>query len=68
MIYGSEFDVKTFDFWSGAKDVVNRCWEEDRINDLQILIEDVFCDRIPTETEINDFVWFDAERILFGEE
>ncbi len=70
MIYKTEyeFDVETFGFWAGAKDVVDRCWEEGRIDELQSLIEYTFCDKVPTENEINDFVQFDAEQILFDEE
>ena len=28
------------------------------------LLEDVFCDNIPSETEVNDFLWFDDEYIF----
>ena len=58
MQYSVEFDIHTFPFWSGAKDVVDAFRKADRLDDLAQLITDVFCDKTPTTTEINDFVWF----------
>lgn len=68
MKYEVEFDVRKFEFWAGAKDVYNRCLEEDRLDDLQDLIENVFDGCTPSDTNINDFVWFEAEDMLFGNE
>ena len=58
MQYSVEFDIHTFSFWSGAKDVVDAFRKADRLDDLAQLITDVFSDKTPTTTEINDFVWF----------
>lgn len=59
MVYQVEFSVDSFQFWSGAKDTVKDVREAKKMDDLQELIEMTFCDRVPTETEINDFVWFE---------
>ena len=65
MQYKVDFDIENFEFWAGAKDVLNRCVQEDKLEELERLIEDVFCDSEPSDTEINDFVWFDAEDLIF---
>ena len=61
MVYSKEFSVDTFPFWSGAKDTVKDVREARKMDELQSLIEERFADSEtpPTETEINDFVWFD---------
>ena len=63
-----ELDFNDLDnfFWSGAKDrwddatddQKERVWE--RLNEW-------FADEIPTETEINDTVWFECDDIFFEE-
>lgn len=65
MQYKVNFDIENFEFWAGAEDVFNRCAQEDKLEELERLIEDVFCDSEPSDTEINDFVWFDAEDLIF---
>ena len=60
MKYTREFSVDNFNFWSGAVQVVDAFRKANMLDDLQQIIEDVFADRTPTETEINDFVWFDV--------
>ena len=65
MQYKVNFDIENFEFWSGAKDVFERCVQEDKVEELERLIEDVFCDSEPSDVDINDFVWFDAADIIF---
>ena len=65
MQYKVDFDIENFEFWAGAKDVFERCVQEDKLEELERLIEDVFCDSEPSDVDINDFVWFDAEDIIF---
>lgn len=60
MKYTKEFSVDNFKFWSGAVQVVDAFRKANMLDDFQQIIEDVFADRTPTETEINDFVWFDV--------
>ena len=59
MIYSKDFSVDSFEFWSGGKDTVDDVRRAEKMDELQELIEEQFSDRIPTETEINDFVWFE---------
>lgn len=70
MEYKKEFDVRDFQFWGGGLQ-----WyiEFDKAGKLDILaeqIESVFDGETPTETDINDFVWFDDElhSLLYGGE
>lgn len=68
MQYTVDFDVNQFGFWAGAKDVYSRILEDDRADELQELITEVFYDHTPSDTEINDFVWFDVEDIMYPED
>lgn len=48
--------------WSGAIDTLQKIEEEGKENELMELLLDIFVD-IPTETEINDFLWFEDSYI-----
>ena len=65
MVYSKEFSVDTFPFWSGAKDTFDDVCKAGKMYELQFLIEGQFADSEtpPTETEINDFVWFERDFI-----
>lgn len=65
MVYSKEFSVDTFPFWSGAKDTFDDVCKADKMYKLQFLIEEMFADSEtpPTETDINDFVWFERDFI-----
>jgi len=69
MEYKSDFDIDTFNFWAGAEDRMNDATDEQReaVDErLQELFED--SGDIPTETEINDVVWFECDDIFYPEE
>ena len=59
MEYKKDFDVRTFEFWSGAKDWFRAFARKDRLDELQANVESVFDSMVPTATQINDYVWFD---------
>lgn len=48
--------------WSGAIDTLQKIEEEEKEDELMELLQEVFAD-IPTETEINDFLWFEDSYI-----
>lgn len=56
-----------FEFWAGAKDKVNTIIkiDNDAYDEMLEYIENYFdgIDETPTETEINDFVWFELSCI-----
>lgn len=45
--------------WSGAIATLEIIEKNKKEDELMQLLEDVFCDNIPDETEVNDFLWFD---------
>ena len=49
--------------WSGAKYTVQRVSDENKEDELMELLEKFFCGREPTETEVNDFLWFESDYI-----
>lgn len=56
MTVAREISLKEFDFWSGAKATANMLTEEE----FELIEEymQAICD-IWTDTEVNDFFWFD---------
>ena len=64
MYYTVEFDIHSFEFWGGATSTIESVRELDKLDELEALIIDVFSpsDTV-SETDINDFVWFEDEMI-----
>ena len=61
-----EMDYKTLKYnsWSGALDTLKDIEEADKEDELMYLLEEiVFADTTPTETEVNDFLWFERDYI-----
>lgn len=50
--------------WSGAVDVCKEICAQFRTEEAMQLIEEAFCDSTPTETEVNDFIWFDLPDMM----
>jgi len=59
MVYTVDFSVDSFPFWSGAEDTVKDVREAGKTAELQAVVEEQFSDRVPTATQVNDFVWFE---------
>lgn len=56
--------AEEFEFWSGAVDTYNDIADADKENEFWDLLEEMFSDReCVSETEINDFVWFERDYI-----
>lgn len=49
--------------WSGAIDTLNDIERADLEDEFMSFLEDVFYGETPTETEVNDFIWFEREYI-----
>ena len=56
------FDDLYKNSWSGAIDTLNRIQDENKEDELMEFLEEQFQD-VPTETEVNDFLWFESEYI-----
>ena len=63
MRYEMETSLWNFGAWSGGKDTLDVLIEKGDCESVESLIEDSFYDKLPTETEINDFLWFERDSI-----
>jgi hypothetical protein len=59
----SETNLQTFDAWSGGKDTKNTIIENNKADEFDQLIEELYPDGIG-ETALNDLLWFEEEWIL----
>lgn len=60
-IYKEVSDCYDFDFWSGAKDTVAYLLNSE-VNEILSMLEDCCSDGM-SETELNDFFWFETDTI-----
>ena len=49
--------------WSGAVDTIADIQNTNKEDEFMNFLEMVFCDEIPTDTEVNDFIWFERDYI-----
>lgn len=49
--------------WSGAVDTIADIQNANKENEFMDFLEMVFCDNVPTDTEVNDFIWFERDYI-----
>ena len=49
--------------WSGAINTLERIEKENNQEALMYLLEEIFFEKTPTMTELNDFLWFDTDFI-----
>jgi hypothetical protein len=60
--YGNYWDLKDHS-WSGALDTLADIEKADKEDELMDFLEEVFADRTPTDTEVNDLLWHDREYV-----
>ena len=60
--YGNYWDLKDHS-WSGALDTLEDIEKADKEEELMQHLEEVFADRTPTDTEVNDYLWFERGSI-----
>ena len=58
-----ELDLNSFEAWSGAIATLERIRNADKCEELESLLEELYPDGM-TETELNDLLWFDDERVF----
>lgn len=56
--------IDQFKAWSGGLETLNTVRERGGIDRLTTLCEDVFSGNTPTQTQINDWLWFDEDVIF----
>ena len=49
--------------WSGAVDTIADIQNANKEIEFMNFLEMVFCDEIPTDTAVNDFIWFERDYI-----
>ena len=64
MYYKQVFDINEFEFWSGGLDTFTELKEHVTLEQIQNHIENHFSDEIPTDTEINDYLWYERDEIF----
>lgn len=52
--------INGYNPWSGAKETWNRIEEENKVDDLEFLLEELYPDGI-TDTQLNDILWFESD-------
>jgi hypothetical protein len=60
--YGNYYELKDHS-WSGALDTLEDIEKADKEEELMQHLEEVFMDKTPTDTEVNDYLWFERESI-----
>lgn len=58
-----DFDIESFEAWSGAKDTQQAIIDAGKVAEFNALIDDIFPEGC-TETTMNDYLWFDSESIF----
>ena len=61
MEYRVESSLERFDAWSGGKNTLDALIEKGVCDEVEDFIEQCFTD--PTDTDINDFLWFERDQI-----
>ena len=49
--------------WSGAVDTIKDIQNANKEDEFMNFLEAVFCNEVPTDTEVNDFIWFERDYI-----
>ena len=57
----TENSLRNFEFWSGAIYTVNNLTYEE-LDEIEAMLEDAYPDGM-SDTELNDFFWFEADTI-----
>lgn len=55
-------DIKDM-VWSGAINTINTIEEHGKSEEFMQMLSEIFYENIPTDTEINDLLWFEPEYI-----
>ena len=63
MSYAVETSLADFPAWSGGKDTLDVLIEKDLCDTVEAILNDIYVDGAPTDTEINDTLWFSRDEI-----
>ena len=63
MKYINECELRYFPAWSGGRDTLATLIEKGDCDSVENLIEESFSEETPTDTAVNDFLWFERDFI-----
>lgn len=63
MEYTVEFNVNTFPAWGQAREILDRIVEEDKGEEFERYLEDIFLEEMPSDVAINDLLAYEWEDI-----
>ena len=65
MKYTVEESLQDFKAWLGGKDTLDDLWAHDAVDKAEEYINIIFadCEELPTDTAINDILWFERDEI-----
>lgn len=58
-----DFSISDFKFWAGAVSTWKTVQENDKEEELEQLIEELYPNGL-TQTELNDLLWFESDFII----
>lgn len=64
MKYYKEEHIENFEAWIGGRDTLETIRTYGKLDNLEDYLQAVFMDTIPSEIDINDFLWFERDTIL----
>ena len=59
----SEISIADFEAWSGGKNTLDRVIAEDKCDELEAVLEELYPDGM-TDTQLNDILWFEPETVF----
>ena len=63
MTYTVETSLENFPAWSGGKDTLDVLIEKGLCDTVEAILNDIYVDGAPSDTEINDTLWFSRDEI-----
>ena len=63
MKYYVETSLENFEAWSGGRDTLDVLIEKGLCDTVENILNDIYADETPTDTEINDTLWFSRDEI-----
>ena len=62
-VINENLSIADFEAWSGAKDTVQTIIDNNKENDFDSLIDELYPDGL-TDTQLNDLLWHDSDWCL----
>ena len=63
MKYYVETSLENFEAWSGGRDTLEVLIDKGLCDTVENILADIYADEAPTDTEINDTLWFSRDEI-----